>query len=89
MIVSPPLRSILTALSHPKLPPASTPLHARTLPPTLPSSPSLQRRVPSEWKGDEMGTWTHTAGEWFSEGMEAEAMGIMTTDDMRHHGTVS
>jgi len=44
-----------------------------------------KRWVPSEWKGDEAGKWSHTAGEWFSEGMEAEATGIATTDDMRHH----
>ena len=30
-----------------------------------------------------MGEWKHTAGEWF--GNEAEAKGIATTSDVKHH----
>lgn len=38
----------------------------------------------SKWKGEnEMGTWTHTSGDWFAN--EQEAKGIATTDDMKHH----
>lgn len=39
--------------------------------------------VVSDWKTGDMGKWTHTAGQWF--GNEAEAKGIATTDDVKHH----
>jgi len=39
--------------------------------------------VASEWKSGDMGTWTHTSGDWFTN--EAEAKGIATTDDLKHH----
>ncbi len=39
--------------------------------------------VVSDWKSGDMGTWTHTAGQWF--GNEAEAKGIATTNDVKHH----
>jgi calreticulin len=39
--------------------------------------------VPSDWKANDMGKWTHTAGQWFSD--EAETKGISTTDDLKHH----
>mmetsp|Transcript_32514 Transcript_32514/g.64879 ORF Transcript_32514/g.64879 Transcript_32514/m.64879 type:complete len:398 (+) Transcript_32514:65-1258(+) len=37
----------------------------------------------SNWKEGDMGEWKHTAGEWF--GNEAEAKGIATTSDVKHH----
>lgn len=43
--------------------------------------------VVSNWKDGDMGTWTHTAGEWFTD--EAEAMGIATTDDVKFHAISS
>jgi hypothetical protein len=30
-----------------------------------------------------MGEWKHTAGDWFGD--EAEAKGIATTSDLKHH----
>jgi hypothetical protein len=37
----------------------------------------------SNWKENDMGTWTHTSGDWFAN--EEEAKGIATTDDLKHH----
>jgi len=39
--------------------------------------------VTSDWKPNDMGTWTHGSGAWFAN--EAEAKGIITTDDLKHH----
>jgi len=42
------------------------------------------RWVKSQWKdAADMGTWTHTAGQWHAN--EAEALGIATTDDLKFH----
>jgi len=37
----------------------------------------------SDWKTGDMGKWSWTSGDWFSN--EAEAKGIATTDDLKHH----
>ena len=81
---APPLATHRAPPFRSRPPPPCLPPSPRSHPSPPPRPPPL-RRVPSEWKGDEAGTWSHTAGEWFSEGMEAEATGIATTDDMRHH----
>jgi calreticulin len=46
-------------------------------------SDGMSNWVPSDWKKGDMGKWSHTAGEWFSN--EAEAKGIATSDDVKHH----
>jgi calreticulin len=43
----------------------------------------MEKWKSSNWKPDEMGTWTHTSGEWFGD--EEECKGMATTDDMKHH----
>jgi len=39
--------------------------------------------VTSNWKGESMGEWKWTAGEWFGD--EDKAKGMMVTEDMRFH----
>jgi len=43
----------------------------------------MSKWVASDWKKGDMGKWTHTSGQWFGD--EAEAKGIATTDDVKHH----
>jgi len=41
------------------------------------------RWVTSNWKGDSMGEWKWTAGEWYAN--EEKAKGMQVTEDMRFH----
>ena len=43
----------------------------------------MDKWVSSDWKTGDMGKWEWGAGEWFGD--EAEAKGIITTDDLKHH----
>ena len=42
------------------------------------------RWVKSEWK-DDMGTWGYGPGEWFAEGQEENAKGIITMGEVKNH----
>ncbi len=46
-------------------------------------STGMDKWVLSDWKSGEMGKWAHSSGEWFGD--EAEAKGIVTSNEFKHH----